>query len=136
MRKSLVVLASLATLALPLFAASPQKHGKWQITTQVEMPGVPVQAPPVTQTVCLTAADVENPQKSVPADANHDCKVSDYKIDGNTISWTVSCPKMQALGSGKITFAGDSYSGAMKLMVHEHEMSMKYSGKRLGDCDK
>jgi hypothetical protein len=136
MRKSLVVAASLVALALPAFAAGPQKPGKWQITVQMEMPGMPVQMPPTTQTICLTEDDVNNPQKSLPSDPKSDCKVSDYKIEGNTITWTVSCPKQQALGSGKITFAGDTYTGAMKLMVHEHEMSMKYNGKWLGSCEK
>ncbi|HEV7920420.1 MAG TPA: DUF3617 family protein [Thermoanaerobaculia bacterium] len=134
MRKTL--LAAAAVLALPLLAgASPMKAGKWQLVMQMDMPGMPMKMPPIVTTDCVTKEDAENP-KPPKAMKDSDCKFSDYKMDGNSISWTVSCPKQSMTGSGKIVYSGDTYDGSMKMKVGEQEMSAKYTGKRLGDCDK
>ncbi|HKR64991.1 MAG TPA: DUF3617 family protein [Thermoanaerobaculia bacterium] len=139
MRKSLpYVLAALAamTIASSAFAAHPQKPGKWRVTMEMDMPGMPMKMPPITHEVCVTEEDMKDPQKSVPNDPKSQCKVSDYKVDGNTVSWTVECPKQDTKGEGHITFDGDSYTGAMKLKMGDREMTQKYSGKWLGACEK
>lgn len=140
MRKFLPsVLAALAavTVMLPAAAAdNPQKAGKWQIKMQMEIPGMPVKMPPITTNVCLTEEDLKDPQKSVPNDPKSDCKVGDYKIDGNTVSWTVDCPKQNMKGEGEITYTDDSYTGVMHMTIGEQEMSTKYSGKWMGECTK
>lgn len=140
MRKSLpYVIAGLLALivVIPAMAADhPQKAGKWQIKMEMEIPGMPVKMPPITHTVCVTEEDLEDPQKSVPTDPKAQCKVGDYKIDGNTVSWTVDCPKQQTKGEGEITFTDESYTGWMKMLVGEQEMKTKYSGKWLGACEK
>lgn len=140
MRKSLLyVIAGLLALALvvPAMAAeNPQKAGKWQVKMEMEIPGMPVKMPPFTTTVCLTEEDLKDPQKSVPNDPKSQCTVGDYKIDGNTVSWTIDCPKQQTKGKGEITFTEDSYDGWMNMTVGEQEMTTKYSGKWLGACEK
>lgn len=115
---------------------NPQKPGKWQIKMEMEMPGMPVKMPPITTEVCLTEADLADPQKSVPNDPKSDCKVGDYKVKDNTVNWTVECPKQKMKGTGEITFTGDSYTGAMNMSMDQQKMSMKYSGKYLGACTK
>ena len=138
MRKILFY-AGAALLALPALAAGPQKAGNWQTTIEVDIPGMPMKMPPVTTTVCLTKEDVETPQKSLPkASRDSNCAVSDYKTEGNTVSWKVKCEgKTPMTGSGEMTFDGDSYTGSMHLkMAEDREMSMKYSGKWLGTCEK
>jgi hypothetical protein len=134
--KKTLLLAAIAALALPLLAgASPMKAGKWQLTMQMDMPGMPMKMPPIVTTNCVTEEEAANPQPPKQAkDAG--CTFSDYKMEGNSISWTVSCPKQKMTGSGKITYSGDSYDGKMNMKVGEQEMSAKYAGKRLGDCDK
>jgi hypothetical protein len=135
--RKLSLYACAAVMALPLVAnaASPVKPGKWKVTTQMDMPGMPVKMPPITIETCITKEQAENPEKSVP-DAGKDCKVGDYKVDGNTVSWSVSCPKQSISGNGTITYDGDSYSGSMDMKMGEQAMTAKYSGKRTGDCDK
>jgi hypothetical protein len=130
--------AALLTLAaVPAIAADhPQKPGKWQVKLEMEMPGMPVKLPPITQEMCLTAEDLANPQKAVPTDAKSDCKVGDYSIDGDTVTWSVSCPKQNMKGTGKITYSDTSYSGSMDMTVGEQQMKTKYSGKWLGECTK
>ena len=140
MRKStLFVLAMLMALTIALPAAafeSPQKPGKWQIKMQMDIPGMPVKMPPVTVEVCLTEEDLKNPEKSVPNDPKSDCKVGDFEVDGNTVTWSMSCPKQKMTGKGEITFTEDSYTGTMNMKMEEQEMSTKYTGKWLGACEK
>ncbi|HEV7242596.1 MAG TPA: DUF3617 domain-containing protein [Thermoanaerobaculia bacterium] len=142
MRKSVpYILAALLVTAVVLPAAAadtphPQKPGKWQIKTQMEMPGMPVKIPPVSFEVCVTEEDLKDPKKAVPSDPKSKCDVSDYKIDGNTVTWTINCPKQDTKGTGVITFTENSYTGKMDMTVGEQEMQMKYSGKWLGECTK
>ncbi|HYH09622.1 MAG TPA: DUF3617 family protein [Thermoanaerobaculia bacterium] len=83
----------------------------------------------------MTAAD--HPQKAVPNDPKSDCKVGDYKVSGNTVSWTIDCPKQSIKGAGEITYTDNSYTGVMNMKVGEQEMKTKYSGKWLGaECTK
>ncbi|MGZ5446369.1 MAG: DUF3617 domain-containing protein [Thermoanaerobaculia bacterium] len=141
MRKSVPYILAAAALVfaagVPASAAeNPQKAGKWQIKMQMEIPNMPVKLPPVNMEVCLTEEDLKDPQKSVPNDPKSQCNVGDYKVDGNTVTWTVDCPKQNMKGNGQITYTDDSYHGWMKMLVGEQEMTTKYSGKWLGECTK
>ncbi len=129
-------LAILATAAPSNAAEHPQKPGKWQVKVEMEMPGMPVKLPPVTTEICLTAEDLANPEKALPKDAKSSCKISNYKVNGKTVTWTMDCPKEQMKGTGEITYTENSYTGTMQMTVGEQEMSSKYSGKWLGDCKK
>lgn len=129
-------LAAIAVVAPAQGADHPQKPGNWQIKLQMEIPGMPFKIPPVTTEVCVTEEDLQNPEKAVPNDPKQKCTVGDYKVDGNTVTWSVDCPKDKTKGNGKITFTEDTYDGWMKMTVGEQEMTTKYSGKFLGACKK
>ena len=133
---SLAAVAALTIAAVPTFAATPQKPGNWQIT--MEMEGMPVQVPPQTFTHCVTKEDVENPERAVPKGRdNANCKISDFKTEGNKVSWSVKCEGKQPVsGNGEITFSEESYSGWSKMKMGEMEITTKMTGKRLGDCTK
>jgi Protein of unknown function (DUF3617) len=136
-----VALAAMAALLVPAAFAGPQKPGKWETTVQVEMAGMAMKIPPVTTTVCVTEEDLKDPSKSVPSPGgkgqNADCKVSDYKVEGNKVSWSMKCEgKQPVTATGEMTYSGDSYQGSMKMNTQGHDMSMTMTGKRLGDCTK
>lgn len=136
--RTTIVLVVVCLLALPLIAAdkpSPMKPGKWELTVQADMPGMSM--PPRTFTRCVTKEEAENAEKTLPKMRNEsDCKMTDVNVDGKTVTWKVACEKQQMTGEGKITYEGDTYTGEMHMKMPEHEMSMKYSGKRVGECDK
>ena len=134
--RNLMLFAVVCALALPTFGASPVKSGKWQTTIEMEMPGMPFKVPPTTTTSCITKEQAEDATNAIPKGKNESaCTFTDVKVDGDTVSWTMNCPKQSMTGTGTITYAGESYSGKMDLKVADREMHMKYSGKRLGDCD-
>lgn len=113
----------------------PQKPGRWQITVEMEMPGAGKMSP-VTQEVCLTEADLADPNKAALTDPNSGCKISDYKIKGSTTTYSIECPTLQMKGSGSMTFAGETLTGEAKLSLGGQNILTKYSGKWLGTCSK
>lgn len=129
-------LVAIAVVAPAQGADHPQKPGKWQIKFEMEIPGMPFKMPPVTTEICITEEDLKNPEKTVPGDPKQKCNVSDYKVDGNTVTWSIDCPKQDTKGTGTITYTDDAYTGTMKMTVGEQEMTTRYSGKLLGACTK
>lgn len=110
------------------------KPGKWEITMQMDMPGM--QMPPRTLTKCVTPEDAANVETAIPRGRNDSsCKLSDVTVDGNTVGWKMNCEERKVTGDGKITYEGDAYSGEMHMKTPDHEMTIKHSGKRLGECD-
>jgi hypothetical protein len=107
---------------------------------QMEMAGAPMQMPPMKTLQCITPEQVKDPAAALARGPQgrggpQDCKVSDYKQTGNTMTWKMACTGQQAMtGTGEMTFKDDTYVGTMKMDSPQGQMTMKMSGKRLGDC--
>ncbi len=136
----IVLALCLVALSLVAYAQSPIREGLWEVTMQMEMANLPTKMPPMKTTQCITKEQAADPSKSLPkgsADGKNDCAVSDYKVDGSKVSWKVACSKPQKMeGSGEMTFASDTYDGALKMKMDFGEMTMKMAGKRTGECTK
>ena len=122
-------------------AQSPVRPGRWELTMQMQMAGSPVQMPEMKSTRCVTPEDAKDPARSLPSGPEgrggqkSDCKMSDYKVSGNTATWKMVCTSPQAMTStGEMTFTDDSYTGTMKMDSPQGPMTMKLAGKRIGDC--
>lgn len=149
-----LVSASLLACSLPLFAqgpGGPRRDGNWEVTVQMDMPGMPagVNMPPMTMTQCITPQDAADPAKAIPQQpqgrgGQNDCKISDYKTEGNKVSWKMACTTPQRMtGTSEFVYGKDSYTGTMVMDMGAGRpggpggpMTMKYSAKRLGDCNK
>lgn len=136
---TLVAVSLLAFSSLNAFASAPNMNpGMWEITTETEMPGMPMPIPPQTIRQCYKNENVKEARETLPIDK--DCKIDDLKQNGNTFSWKVSCNTETGpmSGVGNITYAGQSYSGKMtltgKMEGMNINMTSSYSGKRVGDC--
>jgi hypothetical protein len=143
MQKRIAVVLGVTCLVGASWAVSaqgPRRDGRWEVTTEMDMPGMPMKMPSTKTIQCVTKAQADDPNLSMPKgkqDKSDDCKVSDYKVAGNTVSWTMTCSGKDAMtGTGEITYAADTYDGWMKMKTGDHDMTMKYKGKRLGDCEK
>lgn len=135
---SMLVAAALSQAA---HAAAPNmREGMWEITMKMEMAGMPGGMPPQVVKQCVTKTDTENPQKLAQGGPGAErCQVSNYQLKGNTASWDMACKGAEEMtGTGTMTFSGDSYTGtnrmSMKSGGQTHNMTMQYSGKRIGDC--
>jgi hypothetical protein len=137
---SVIALALIATPAL--VAQSTMRPGLWEITTQMQMPNLPVQMPETKMTQCVTPAQAKDPASTVPRGpqsgrgaSKDDCKVADLKTSGNKTTWSIACTSPNKVtGTGEMTFSDDSYTGTTKMSMAQGEMTMKVSGKRVGDC--
>ncbi|MFI5294848.1 MAG: DUF3617 domain-containing protein [Thermodesulfovibrionales bacterium] len=133
------VLATIILWTAAAFAEPNMQEGKWEITSKVEMKGMPMEMPAVKTTTCLNHKDAV-PQKS---EKNQDCKMISNKIEGSTVTWVMQCRDKKGNtidSSGRITYKGASFDGAVEMDMSGKEgkqhMSQKMSGKRIGDCTK
>jgi len=127
-----VLFGCLCFLSAPALAADTMKPGLWEITSSMEMPGMPFQPPPQTMRHCYTPQEVK--EQPVPKDDN--CKVTDLKSSSGKVNWKLECKgEVASKGEGQIAFQGDSaYEGWTKMQTQGMNMTMKYKAKRLGDC--
>lgn len=137
------VAGAVFVLSIAAFAQNVRRDGKWEIKMEMDMPGMPAGMPPMTTTQCITPEEAANPQKMAPpmgrgGRGGGNCTVSDYKVDGNKVTYNVKCDGQQPMsGSGEFIYAADSYTGVMTMdMGGRGTMKMKHTGKRLGDCVK
>ena len=118
--------------------AEPNMHpGLWETTVRTEMSGMPMQMPPVTHRQCIRKQDLV-PQV---ASSDQECRIVDQNTEGNSVSWRIQCDSsdMQMEGSGKLTYAGDSYRGRIDIQTQDGPMGamtmvQKLEGRRVGDC--
>ena len=139
------VLCLAATAGAHAAAGPNMKPGLWEVTVKMEMLGMPQGMPPRTSQRCITPKDTEDPSKVGPGDAGRpgkgasDCTMSNYRMQGNTASWEMTCKGPEQMkGTGSITYEGDRYSGVNRMSMNQGgkptQMTMTYSGRRLGDC--
>jgi hypothetical protein len=82
------VLSLLLGLSVSVFAQTPRKDGNWEVTMQVEVEGMPAM-PAKTMTQCVSKEDVADPQKPLLGRTSGNCTVSDHKVEGNKVSWSM-----------------------------------------------
>ena len=141
MKTTLVVALAVIVAVTAAIAQTPVRPGLWETTVQMQMAGSPIQMPAMKSTRCVTPEQSKDPATSLPtgphgrARRKSDCKMSDYKVSGNTATWKMVCTTPQAMTStGEMTFTDDTYDGTMKSDTPQGAMTMKIAGKRLGDC--
>jgi hypothetical protein len=129
---ALVVLVSM--LAVP---ATPEgqapKGDLWETTSQMSMEGVPFKMPANTAKVCSSREWKEPPGSS---DRSRNCKNLNMRTVDNKVTWDVQCTGPTMTGTGEIFREGtDAFSGVIKLMSTDGNMTIQLKGRRLGDCD-
>lgn len=112
------------------------EEGLWEITTEVDMPGMPMKIPPMVYRQCLTKEEMV--PKQGPGDQEI-CNYSSPKTKGDTVSWSVECqsPGGKTRSDGEITYRGTSFDGTLTMSmtgVIEMSGSNRLSGRRIGDC--
>lgn len=133
-------LLSLATFVSVSAQPIPMRPGNWEVTAQMAMGAT--QMPPMTSARCITEAELKQSEKSgmpggIPGGPQGNCTVSDYKVNGSTVSWKMACSGQMAMtGEAQMQFKGDTYTGTMSMTMAQGSMTMNMSGKRLGDCAK
>ena len=115
---------------------SPMRPGNWQVTMRMNMPGMG-EMPPMTQTHCVTADMLKDPQGAVPkGPEGGDCKISDYKLTASTATYKLTCTQPMAMTmNGEMKYSGtDAYTGTMTMDANGQKMTMAFDAKRTGEC--
>ena len=137
-----VILASASSV--PSRAADEIKAGKWQFTTEMQLPGATQPPPgvqaaaggnaPMTRTACIDAA---NP---IPAEAQ--CKLDQVDRRGNVVTWAMTCnsPRGPILSAGSGRYAGDTMEATLTARVpgpngQPVDTPGRITGRYLAPCD-
>jgi hypothetical protein len=125
----------IATSMSPVPATAQGKDDLWEVTTKMEMPGMPMAMPPQTARQCLAKGAKE--ADYIPRQQN--CRVVDSRRTGNRIAFKMVCTGTDAMeATGEITMGAESYDGRMKMVMHKDgeslDMSSTFTGKRIGAC--
>lgn len=117
---------------------SQMTPGLWEITTTMEMPGMPGGGYATKNRICMRADDMEMEKKGLDEEMSKTCKITNMKSSRSNLSYDISCSGEQPMkGKVKMSFKADSYTGTMVMdMGGENAMKMttRYSGKRIGKC--
>ncbi len=124
----------LTAISISFAGSAPNiREGLWEITVITEMGNMKM--PAMTHTQCLTKNDFVPKGVQQPG---QECEITDTKVDGNTVTWTIQCTTQGAemTGTGKTTYSGDSFEGTMVMSMPQTNMEITthMSGKRIGDC--
>lgn len=138
-KTSIIVLAVVLSFLWISTSWAELKEGLWEITTQVEIKGMPQSMPPTTFRQCITKSNPV-PQSH---DKNFECKIINQKVSGNTINYTVECKGKEGTTqvSGATTYTENSMNGSSTTVVKmkgqpEMQMVSKIKGKYVGACPK
>lgn len=110
----------------------------WEITSKMEMAGMPMAMPAQTQQSCLPKD--KKADSMVPKNESSDCRMTEQKQAGSKMTFKMVCTgKDPMTGSGEITSSGNTYSGKMhitgKMEGESIDMKQSFSGKKLGSCE-
>jgi hypothetical protein len=103
----------------------------WEVSTQMNIPGMPAGMGARTNQVCTEKGD----QKKAMAQGNDKCKVTDFKQSGNSVHMAMSCPDGDAVMDTTFNAARTEYKGTMKMTSRQGEMTMTMAGRKVGSCD-
>ena len=139
---STIVVAAFAVLAAgPAagqagFKADPQgKDELWDVTSKMEMPGMPVALPAQTNRVCIAKG---NDAATIPM--SEGCALVDSKRTGTRFTYRMNCKSgnNDYTATGESTSNANGYQGTMrmagKMEGQQMDMSMSYTGARAGNC--
>lgn len=140
MKKTLIIFFAVVLSVLCISNSWAElKEGLWEITTQVEIKGMPQAMPSTTFRQCITKSNPV-PQSQ---DKNFECKIIDQKVSGNTVSYSLECRSNEGVTkmTGTSTYTDNSMNGASTTVVKmkgqpEMQMTSKIKGKYIGVCPK
>ena len=132
-------------------AAETIKPGRWEFTSQMQMPGgaqMPsgTSLPPGVQGrpgggMSATHSSCINPDQAVPTDPRPECRVERMQRNGATITWSASCTTGQGTvrSDGVAHYAGNAMEAALTTHVPGQggavmDTKQRITGRYLGPC--
>jgi len=124
--------ALIGLLSIPCAALAAQDGELWEVSTQMNIPGMPAGMGGATTQVCR---DKDPRKEAARGKDTKDCKVTDLKQSGNRVTMTMSCPQGKSVMDMTYNSAHTEYKGSVRMTGRDGEMTMNMSGRKLGGCD-
>ena len=122
------IAAAVAIAAVAVVQAQGRKGDLWDITSQMEMPGMPMAMPASTQQVCVG-------KDQPPFRAREGCRITDQQKLPTGWSWKMICND-GTTADGNMSYQGTAaWTGMMNMKMKEGAANLKLAGKRVGECD-
>lgn len=116
----------------PLSAAAQGADDLWEVTTKMEMAGMPMAMPAQTSRVCSP----KNRKEEDYVPRREGCKMMDSSRVGGKLSYKMACDAMTAVG--EISYSPEKYEGKTHMTGamdgRQVDMTQTFSGKRVGNC--
>ena len=129
----LAVFIASAALAVSLAVSAQGKDDLWEMTSKMDMPGMPMAIPAQVNRVCISKNHRD--EDLIPRRDN--CRVTDSKRTGDKLAYKMECTGSEPMTLvGDLTFGNNAYDGQMRMTMTKTNdtMNMAVSGKRVGDC--
>jgi hypothetical protein len=152
MHVKFLVAACAVAMSTAAVAAGPfdqmkgkMKPGLYDTKMEMEIPGMPAGMGKQTMNMqnCVTDQDIEKGTVGKGKDSKmpENCEVKNFKMSGNTASYTAECKgDMPMTSDTSITFTDSGYTmntkTAMKQGGQTMNMSQKIEGRYVGPCKK
>jgi hypothetical protein len=126
--------ATLGLLAVPFAAAQGGPDELWNMTTRMEMAGMPGQS--FSSQVCMKKGQTQPDKMS----QDKNCKATEMRTVGNKTTWKVVCSGREPMtGEGEVTRTRESMDGRMRMQGKSgnetFDMTTVISGRLAGACD-
>jgi hypothetical protein len=130
-----LLIATLACAAAPAFAQGGTDE-LWDMTTRMEMAGMPGGGQSFSNQVCMKKGQTQPDRMS----QDRNCKVADMRTVGNKTTWRIECAGRDPMtGEGEVTRTRDSMNGRMRMQGkrgnESFDMTTVMSGRLVGTCD-
>ncbi len=125
------------------------KPGLYEYRMEMDMSGMKGMPPgmgkmtPPPFSKCLTQEDIDKGQmgRGREGKASENCEVSNFKMSGNTATYTMTCTKPKKMtADNKVTFTSDGYKIDIKMAMDQGgqmvDMNQHMESRYLGECNK
>ena len=121
-----------AVLALPLVAVAQNNGELWEISTQMNIPGMPAGMGGQTQRVCQG----DDPERRAASDQDQkDCKVTDKKQTATRTTITMQCKQGTMTVDQQYNAARTEFKGSIKMTSKDGDFNMNTTGRKVGACN-
>jgi len=127
-------LAVACAAALPQYVLAQGSGELWEITSQMNMPGMPAGMGAQTQRVCQG----DDPERRAAADkkkGQDECKVTDKKQTATRLQVTMTCKQGTMTIDQQYNAARTEFKGSMKMNTKDGDFTINTTGRKVGACD-
>ena len=125
-------LIACAALALPFSVAAQTTGEMWEISSQMNIPGMPAGMGAQTQRVCQG----DDPERSAAQSKDRQsCKLKDKKQTATRLTVTMVCAEGTMTIDQQYNAAHTEFKGTMKMVSKQGDMVMNMTGRKVGTCN-